>query len=107
MSVVTQRLNLTQRWKGFSTNIIWPTLGNLHEIHENEIPRSYGWSVRILLTNSMYYPNFSLVGMHRPGRRCTELIEKTANALDSVIALMLFAVQKDNLELNINQAVKR
>jgi hypothetical protein len=46
--------------------------------------------------------------MHKPGRKCTELIEKTANELSSgVVALMLLAVQKDNLELNINQAVRR
>jgi hypothetical protein len=45
--------------------------------------------------------------MHKPGQRCTDLIEKTANALsDNVVALMLLAVQKDNLELNIGQAVR-
>ena len=44
--------------------------------------------------------------MHKPGQRCTDLLEKTANALSSrVVALMLLAVQKDDLELNINQAV--
>ena len=46
--------------------------------------------------------------MHKPDRKCTELIEKTANELSSdVVALMLFVVQKDNLEPNINQAVRR
>ena len=46
-------------------------------------------------------------GMHRHGQRCTDLIEATADALsDSVVTLMLLAVQKDNLELNINRAVK-
>jgi hypothetical protein len=45
--------------------------------------------------------------MNKPGQRCTELIETTANALSGgVIALMLLAVQKDNLELNISQAVR-
>jgi hypothetical protein len=45
--------------------------------------------------------------MHKHGQRCSELIEKTANALSSgVITLMLLAIQKNNLELNINQAVK-
>jgi len=44
--------------------------------------------------------------MNRPGQRCTELIEMTVNALDGVIALMLLAVQKDNMELNISQAVR-
>jgi hypothetical protein len=35
-----------------------------------------------------------------------ELIEKTADALSgSIAAIMLLAVQKDNLELNIKQAV--
>jgi hypothetical protein len=45
--------------------------------------------------------------MHKRSQRCTELVEKTANALSSgVVSLMLLAVQKNNLELNINQAVK-
>jgi len=64
---------------------------------------------RYYLANLRGPPPFvRLERMHKPGQRCTELIEKTANALSgSVIALMLLAVQKDNLELNINQAVKR
>jgi hypothetical protein len=46
--------------------------------------------------------------MHKPGQKCAELIEKTATELSSgVVALMLLAVQKDNLELSINQAVQR
>jgi hypothetical protein len=46
--------------------------------------------------------------MHKPGRKCTELIEKTGDELSSeVVALMLLAVQKDNLELSINQAVRQ
>lgn len=45
--------------------------------------------------------------MHKPGQRCADLIYKTANALSgSVVNLMLLAVQKDNLELNIKHAVK-
>jgi hypothetical protein len=45
--------------------------------------------------------------MNKPGQRCTELIEMTANALSgSVVALMLLAIQKDDLELNINQAIR-
>jgi len=56
---------------------------------------------------SMYYAYFCHTGMHKPGRRCTALLEKTADALSSnVVSLMLLSVQKDNLELNINQAVK-
>jgi hypothetical protein len=37
----------------------------------------------------------------------TDLIEMTANALSGdVVALMLMAVQKDNLELSIKYAIK-
>jgi hypothetical protein len=55
----------------------------------------------------MYYADYCPKEMQKHGRRCTELIEKTANALSSrVVTLMLLAVQKNNLELNINQAVK-
>jgi hypothetical protein len=46
--------------------------------------------------------------MHEAGKRCTELLEKTANALDdSVVNVMLLAVQRGNLELSVNIAVKR
>jgi hypothetical protein len=45
--------------------------------------------------------------MDRPGKRCTPLLEETADALSSnIVSLMLLSVQKDNLELNIRQAVK-
>ena len=45
--------------------------------------------------------------MQKRGQRCADLIEVTADALnDGVVALMLLAVQKDNLELNIKQAIK-
>jgi hypothetical protein len=45
--------------------------------------------------------------MHRPEKRCTELIEKTADALGGgVLSLMLMAVQKKDLVLSINQAIK-
>ena len=44
--------------------------------------------------------------MHKHAQRCTELIEKTADALSGgTVAIMLLSVQKDNLELNIRQAV--
>ena len=47
-------------------------------------------------------------GMHEAGKRCTELIEKTANALnDNVVRVMLLAVQRGNLELSINVAVTK
>jgi hypothetical protein len=45
--------------------------------------------------------------MHRPSQRCAELIETTANALSGgAVALILLAIQKNNLELNINRAVE-
>jgi len=46
--------------------------------------------------------------MHNPDQRCTDLIEVTANALSrDAVALMIIAVQNDNLELSIKQAVER
>jgi len=46
--------------------------------------------------------------MHKHNQQCTDLIEATANALsEGVVALMLLAVQKDNLELGIKQTIKR
>ena len=46
--------------------------------------------------------------MHEAGNHCTELLEKTANALnDNVISVMLLAVQKGNLELSIKRAVTK
>ena len=48
------------------------------------------------------------IEMQRPGQRCAGLVEMTADALrDDVVALMLVAVQRDNLELSIKQAIKR
>ena len=46
--------------------------------------------------------------MHKHGQRCAGLIEMTADALsDSAVALMLVAVQRDNLELSIKAAIQR
>ena len=46
--------------------------------------------------------------MHKPDQRCSDLIEVTANALSGgIVALMLMAVQRDNLELSVKQAIKR
>ena len=46
--------------------------------------------------------------MQKHGESCAGLIEITADALSGgVITLMLLAVQKDNLELSIKQAIKR
>ena len=45
--------------------------------------------------------------MHKHGQRCSELIEVTANALSgAAVALMLLAVQRDNLELSVKKAVE-
>jgi hypothetical protein len=44
--------------------------------------------------------------MNKPGQQCTDLIEKTANSVSSAVQLILLAVQKVNLGVNINYAVK-
>ena len=47
-------------------------------------------------------------GMHKPDERCSNLIETTANALSGgIVAIMLMAVQRNNLELSVKQAIKR
>ena len=52
--------------------------------------------------------NIHSAEMQKPGRRCAGLIEMTANALSGgVVTLMPVAVQKDNLELSIHQAIRR
>jgi len=52
-------------------------------------------------------PIVRLERLHKLGEWCTDLIKTTADALSgSVVALMLLTVQKNNLELNVNQAVK-
>ena len=46
--------------------------------------------------------------MHRQNRHCNELIEKTAAVLtEDVVALMLLAVQRGNLELSVETALNR
>jgi len=46
--------------------------------------------------------------MHMQNSRCDDLIEKTATALnDDIVALMLLAVQRDNLQLSVKAALKR
>ena len=48
------------------------------------------------------------IEMQRPGQRCAGLVELTADALrDDVVALMLVAVQRDNLEISMKLAIKR
>ena len=45
--------------------------------------------------------------MHKHDQRCTDLIKVTANVLsEAVVALMLLAVQRDNLEFSITKAVE-
>ena len=52
--------------------------------------------------------NFCPVGMHKHDQPCTDLIEMTANALsEGVVALMLMAVQRDNLEFNVKKAIEQ
>ena len=52
--------------------------------------------------------NFRPAEMHKPDERCSDLIEMTANVLsEGTVALMLMAVQRDNLELSVKQAIKR
>ena len=46
--------------------------------------------------------------MHMQESRCNNLIEKTAEALnEDVVALMLLAVQRGNLELSVKTALSR
>ncbi len=46
--------------------------------------------------------------MHQPDGSCKNLIEETAKALkDDVVALMLVAIQRSNLELSVMLAVKQ
>ena len=46
--------------------------------------------------------------MHQPETHCHSLLEETVKALnDDVVFLMLLAVQRGNLEISVNVAVKR
>ena len=46
--------------------------------------------------------------MHRQNGHCDNLIEKTAVALnEAAVALMLLAVQNDNLQLSVKVALNR
>ena len=47
-------------------------------------------------------------GMHIRNRRCDDLIEKTVAALnDDVVASMLLAAQRSNLEVSVKNALNR
>jgi len=60
------------------------------------------------LPTDLYFDNLCPTGMHENGQQCTDLINLTANSLSSdVVALMLVAVQKDNLGVSINYAIAR
>jgi hypothetical protein len=46
--------------------------------------------------------------MHKQRGHCGDLLEKTAGALDKdIVALMLLAVQRDNLVLSVKVALNR
>ena len=48
------------------------------------------------------------IEMQKHEQRCAGLIEMTADALSGgVVAVMLMAVQRDNLGLSIKQAIKQ
>ena len=60
------------------------------------------------VTGAPYFTNFCPGGMHKDSQQCTDLIKLTANSLSGdVVALMLIAVQKDNLELSITFAIRQ
>ena len=97
---MVQKLALRPRWKVCSIDIIWTALADLNRHH------LFAWRVRIFQAIHTHV-NSCPVGMHKNGQRCTELIEVTANALSGgVVALMLVAVQRDNLELSVKKAVE-
>ena len=46
--------------------------------------------------------------MHVQSSRCDDLIEETAASLnEDIVALMLIAVQRDNLQLSVKAALHR
>ena len=98
--MIIQKHVLMPRLGEFSKNIIWAASVGRHLL--------YVWRVRISLPTNPYSTDFCPSGMHNNGQRCTDLIKLTANSLSGdVVALMLVAVQKDNLEVSINHAIKR
>jgi hypothetical protein len=82
-----------------SITIIWPVLAEHHHL--------FVWRVRIFFKLIHARHDFGSAGMHRTDQKCSDLIEVTANALSGgVVALMLMAVQRDNLELSVKQAIE-
>ena len=64
------------------------------------------WRVRIFLTIHTHR-NICSIDMHKPNQKCTDLIEATANTLSvGAVALMLLAIQRDNLEISVKLAIK-
>ena len=56
----------------------------------------------------MSHTDALLAEMHMKDSCCKSLVEETAAALnDNTIALMLLAVQKNNLELSVKTALSR
>jgi hypothetical protein len=54
------------------------------------------------------YTDILVKEMHKPETRCRGLLEETVEALnEDVVALMLLAVQREDLELSINVAARR
>ena len=57
--------------------------------------------------NACCINNICPTEMQNHGQQCTGLIELTANTLSGgAVALMLLAVQRDDLELSIKQAIR-
>jgi hypothetical protein len=91
---------------------------NVSEVAEKQFQDHYlhplGDEVRFVRLESGFRANCQgnvlmfFAEMNRQNRRCDDLIEKTAVALnDDIVALMLLAVQKGNLELSVKIALKR
>ena len=75
---------------------------------ESESPPNICLESKDFVTMNLYFANFSPAEMHKDGQQCTDLITLTANSLSGdVVTLMLVAVQKDNLEVSLNHAIKR
>jgi hypothetical protein len=57
---------------------------------------------------NMCYIYIHLTDMQKQGQQCAGLVEMTADALSGgAAALMLLAVQRENLGLSIKQAIRR
>jgi hypothetical protein len=91
---------------------------NLSEVAEKRFEEHYlyplGDDIKFVRLESGFRDKFQncmlifFAEMHRQDSRCDDLIEKTAAALnEDVIALMLLAVQRDNLQLSVKAALIR